>query len=70
MSKVSLEDFICEYLAHNDHLLAEEVCDYFIDSDKATNYCYKVCEYSYPQSQCYKKFFEERFKTWDIGDDK
>lgn len=51
-------DFICQTLSDNDGLLGDWVCDTLQDDETERDICLEVCEYAYPQCQCYKRYFE------------
>ena len=55
-------EFILEYLANNEGLLSEWVCDSLCEIPEENDICMEVCKYSCRQKECYLRFFQRKMK--------
>lgn len=62
-------EFILEYLANNEGLLSDWVCDYFVEIPEENDICIERCEYACRQKECYLRFFERKMKERENNSD-
>lgn len=55
-------DYICKLLAEDGGVLADTVCEELLDDEHEETICDYGCEYSYPQTNCWKRYFEMRWR--------
>lgn len=62
MKKVTPE-FIYETLSKEGTITEETVCEELMDDEQESEKCWELCQYAYPQPQCWKRYFEWRAKN-------
>ena len=62
-------EFILEYLANNEGLLSEWVCESLSDIPEEAEICRKTCEYACREKECYLRFFERKMKERENNSD-